>query len=195
MLEICETMSVANQTKLTPQDLLTMPNGNQYELVDGELKEQHVSLLSSWVGGELYFRVRDFCRAHDTGEAWPADVGCQCFPDMPLTVRRPDAMFICRERVPADWIEAGYLRIAPDLVAEVISPNDLAADLETKVAEYLSAGIQLVWIVDPEHRTVRIHRADGTVGWLREDNTLNGENVLPGFSCPVRDLFPAASRK
>ena len=72
-------MSIANHTKMTPQDLLNMPNGNQYELVDGELKVHHVSLLSSWVGGELHARIRNYCREHDAGEVWPADGGCQCF--------------------------------------------------------------------------------------------------------------------
>jgi Uma2 family endonuclease len=75
-------------------------------------------------------------------------------------------------------------------VAEVISPNELASELEAKVAEFLSAEVQLVWVIDPEQRTVRIHRADGTFGWLREGDTLSGETILPGFSCPVRDLFP-----
>jgi Uma2 family endonuclease len=182
-------MAVLN-TKLTPEELLNMPNGKHYELIDGELKERTVSLLSSFVGGRLYRRIDEFCELHKLGAAWPADTGCQCFPDMPLTVRKPDVIFVRRDRLPADWIRQGYLPVAPDLVAEVISPHDLAGEIEAKVAEYLSAGVQLVWVIDPERRTVRIHRADASIGWLREGDTLSGEKTLPGFSCPVRDLFP-----
>lgn len=183
-------MSVANQTKYTPQDLLAMPDGSHYELVNGELKEQIVSLLSSWVGGEIHGRIRDFSRVLDTGLVWPADGGCQCFAETPLTVRKPDVMFVRKERLPADWLQEGFLRIAPDLVVEVLSPNDLAYEVETKVSEYLAAGIRLVWIIDPERRTVRVHRANGSIGWLTDRDTLSGEDVLPGFSCAVRELFP-----
>jgi Uma2 family endonuclease len=183
-------MSIANHTKVTPQDLLIMPDSIQYELIDGELKERPVSLLSSMVGGRVFRRIDEFCEKEGAGAAWPADAGCQCFPDLPLTVRKPDVMFIRRDRLPEDWTHEAYLRVAPDLVVEVISPNELASHLETKISQYLSAGVRLVWVIDPVQRTVRIHRADGSIGWLRDSNMLSGENVLPGFSCAVRELFP-----
>ena len=111
---------------------------------------------------------------------------------MPLTVRRPDVMYLRKERVPANWALESY-RAVPDLVVEVISPNDLAPELEAKVAGYLDAGVRIVWVVDPEQRIVRIHRADGSIGWLRENDALSGDDVLPGFTCPVRELFPVTS--
>jgi Uma2 family endonuclease len=185
-------MSIANHTKVTPQELLIMPDSSQYELIDGELKERPVSLLSSMVGGRVFRRIDEFCEREGAGVAWPADGGCQCFPEMPLTVRKPDVMLVRRSRLPPDWMQQGYLRVAPDLVVEVISPNELAADLEEKVAEYLSVGVPLIWVIDPERRTVRIHRADGSIGWLRENDKLSGEDVLIGFSCPVSELFPTS---
>jgi len=87
----------------------------------------------------------------------------------------------------------GHIRIVPDLAVEVISANDLAYAVDEKVDEYETAGVQLIWIVNPEMRTVRVHRADGTVRVLPEKDELDGEHVLPGFRCRVGELFlPAA---
>ena len=182
--------TVETRTTYTPEDLLAMPDGDRYELVDGELVEMNVSLLSSWVGGELHGRVREFVRQRDQGMVWPADTGCQFLPDSPSTVRKPDVLFVRKDRVPGDWQSQGFLRIAPDLAAEVISPHDLAYDVDEKVLEYLRAGVRLVWVINPETRTVRVHRANGTSAWLTEGDSLNGEEVLPGFICLVQDLFP-----
>lgn len=182
--------AVVTQQQYAPEDLLALPDEKDYELVDGNLVERNMSSLSSWVGGELYGRLRDHCRAHDLGTTWPADNGFQCFPDAPGKVRKPDVSFIRRERFSTDELSEGYLRIPPDLVVEVISPNDLAWEVETKVEEYLRAGVPLVWVIDPHTRTVRIHRADGTAGRLRPEDELSGGDVIPGFRCAVRDLFP-----
>jgi Uma2 family endonuclease len=80
--------------------------------------------------------------------------------------------------------------IPPDLAVEVVSPNDLAYDVESKVVEYLDANVALVWVIDPEARTVRIYRRDGSISWLREQGELSGEDVLPGFQCRVATIFP-----
>ncbi|MBI3466041.1 MAG: Uma2 family endonuclease, partial [Planctomycetes bacterium] len=105
---------------------------------------------------------------------------------------KPDAAFIRFGRLPGEQLPIGYVRIAPDLAVEVTSPNELAEEVESKIDDYLAAGVRLLWIVNPTRRTVRIHRANGTIGWLREHDTLDGEDVLPGFRCAVRDLFPPA---
>src|SRR6187551_2491614 len=144
--------ATATQT-YTPEDLLLMPDGKDFELVDGNLVERPMSALSSWVAGETYGLLREHNRAHDLGTVWPSDNGFRCFPDDPGKVRKPDVSFIGRERYSLDQLSDGFLRIAPDLVVEVISPNDLAEDVEQKVEEYLGAGVRLVWVVDPDTRT------------------------------------------
>ena len=83
----------------------------------------------------------------------------------------------------------GHIGIAPDLAVEVVSPNDLAYEIDKKVEEYDTASVKLIWVVNPETKTVRVHRADGTVTVLREKDELDGENVVPGFRCRVGDLF------
>src|SRR5262249_53669864 len=105
-------------------------------------------------------------------------------------VRKPDVTFVRLDRMPRVPGAEGYIDIAPDLAVEVVSPNDLAYELEAKVVEYLDAGVSLVWVIDSEARRVRVHRRDGSVSWLREKDELSGKDVIPGFRCPVSALFP-----
>jgi Uma2 family endonuclease len=73
----------------------------------------------------------------------------------------------------------------------VISPNDLAYEVDHKVGEYLNAGVTLIWVINPEARTVRIHRRDRSISWLEDQDELLGEDVIPGFRCRVSTIFPA----
>lgn len=183
-------MNVVAEKTYTPEDLLSMPDRKNYELVDGQLVERNMSVLSSWVGGQLYYELNAFLRQNPTGWAWPADLGYVCFPDAPKKVRKPDVSFIRAERLPEGPTSEGYEHIPPDLVVEVVSPNDLSYEVEAKVVEYLDAGVSLIWVIDPEARTVRVHRRDGTMSWLREADELSGEGVVPGFRCPLSAIFP-----
>jgi Uma2 family endonuclease len=95
--------------------------------------------------------------------------------------------------LPDDAPSRGYDDIPPDLVVEVLSPRDIATELDQKVEEFLRAGVRLVWVVNPDTRTVRIHRLDGSISGLHETDELSGEDVLPGFACPVAALFEMPS--
>jgi Uma2 family endonuclease len=181
---------IIKQPPYTPEDLLTLPDGDRYELVDGQLVETHVSILSSLVGGELHTQVNNFSKAHNSGLVWPADNFFQCFPHAPNRVRKPDVAFIRRGRLTLVQLEEGICRIAPDLVAEVVSPNDLFDEVEIKIDDYLKAGVPLVWVVSLKPRWVYVHRLNGSVSRIREHEELNGEDVLPGFRCLVSALFP-----
>jgi Uma2 family endonuclease len=174
----------------TPEDLLAMPAGKSYELVGGRLLKCESGARSSWIGGCVFGQISDFADEHRLGWAFPAGVGYQCFTDDPHKVRRPDTSLIRFGRLPSERLPKGFVLIGPDLAAEVISPKDLVYELEAKIVDYLAAGVRLVWIINPETRTVRIQRANGSLGWLTERDQLEGEDVLPGFRCAVRDLFP-----
>ena len=180
-----EPMSTVDEKTYTPEDLLAMPDGKSYELVDGHLEERNMSVLSSWVGSRLYRFIDIFVEENQLGWSWHADLGFVCFPDAPGKVRRPDVSFVRKDRLPEGLTSEGYLYIHPDLAVEVISPNDLAYKVDSKVVEYLDAGVPLIWVVNPEARAVRIHRHDRSVSWLREADELSGEDVLPGFHCRV----------
>ena len=83
----------------------------------------------------------------------------------------------------------GYAALAPDLLAEVLSPDDRPAEVLAKVADWLAAGTTLVWVIDPERSDARVYRQDGSIAVLRESDALDGEGVLPGFTCPLKDVL------
>ena len=183
--------TVIEKAIVTPEDLLAMPDAVNYELVSGQLVERSMGTLSSWIGGEIYRQLANFVRDHSLGWVFPADQGYQCFADDPMKVRKPDASFVTAERLPGGQMPEGFLTVAPDLAVEVLSPNERALEVEWKVREYLTAGVWLVWIVNPETRMVRIHRADRSVAEVQESEELDGEDVIRGFRTRVESLFPA----
>jgi Uma2 family endonuclease len=182
--------AVASNISYTADDLLAMPDEKDYELVEGALIERKSSTLSSWVAGELFALIRSFCQTNPCGWVMPEGSGYQCFPATPNKVRKPDASFIRAERLPLDAQTSGYLRIRPDLAVEVISPNDLAYEIDEKLDEYLAVGAPLIWIVHPATRSVLVYRDGARLGRLKAEDELTGEDMIPGFRCRVADLFP-----
>jgi Uma2 family endonuclease len=177
---------------ITPGELLEMPDVVNYELVNGYLVERNVSGLSSLVALEVGRRLGNHLESIGSpGWVFGADMGYQCFADRPSKVRKPDVSYVPRDRVSLVELESGFLRVPPALAVEVVSPNDLAEDLQLKLKEYLTAGVQLVWIIDPVARTARVVGLDGSNADLGEDETLSGRDVLPGFACRVGDMLPA----
>jgi Uma2 family endonuclease len=188
-----QTMSTAVATKArgyTPEDLLNMPDGKSYELVNGRLVERSMGAESGLVGMRLASRLDRFCEDHDLGLVWGAENGYQCFPHAPGTVRKPDISFVKKGQLPGDVAPKGWVRIPPDLAVEVVSPNDLVGELEEKLDDYRKARIPLVWVIYPEQRKARVFRLDGSTTVLSEDDVLSGEDIIPGFRCPLREILP-----
>jgi Uma2 family endonuclease len=181
--------AVATPTEITPEDLLAMPEGKDFELVDGRLVERSMSALSSWVGGRIYRFLAEYAESRNLGIVWPADNGFQCFPDEPNKVRKPDVSFLRQERIPSDLMRQGYVRVAPDLAVEVISPNENAEELQEKLSDYRKAAVALIWVVYPELREVSVQRSDKTAKTLTIDDELSGESILPGFTLRLETLF------
>jgi Uma2 family endonuclease len=184
-------MITATQSKrYTPADLLSMPDGNRYELIDGQLVEKNMSFWSGYVAGELRRRLSEHCRPNKLGWVVPEGVTYQCFPRHPERVRKADTSFIRADRLSlAQATAEGHLPIAPDLGIEIVSPNDLAYDVDAKAHELLEAGVLLVWVVNPVAREIQVRHPDGSGVILGENDELSGENVVPGFRCRVGDLF------
>lgn len=107
----------------------------------------------------------------------------------PDTVREPDMAFISAERLPLETRVPGYAEIPPDLVVEIVSPSDRPVAVHDKAQMWLRYGVRLVWVVNPETRTIITMPAEGPDRTLYEDDTLDGGAVIPGFACPVRDVF------
>jgi Uma2 family endonuclease len=182
--------AVAIEARYTPEDLLAMPDGENFELVDGRLVERKMGYESSWVGSRLLIYLGRHCVEHDLGDVLQSETGYQCFPHDAGLVRKPDVSFVRRGRLPVVRLPKGWARIVPDLAVEVVSPNDSAEEVEEKLADYRKAGVPLIWIIYPEARAARIHRIDGSAGYLLEDGELSGEDVIPGFRCPLREILP-----
>jgi Uma2 family endonuclease len=185
-------MNIPLETQLlAAEDLLDLPDsGAGFELVDGRLVEQHMSVLSCLVAGRLCALLFAYCEANRLGWVFPQESEFQYDPDAPRKVRKPDTAFIRLDRLPQSELAAGFCHIVPDLAVEVISPHDKFDEVDTKVEEYLRLGVRLVWVVSLQTRQVYVHRLDGTMAKVREDGELSGEDVVPGFRCRVRDIFP-----
>ena len=175
---------------LTAEDLLDLPEDcTRQELVKGEL----ITMTPpGGVHGEtathIILVVGPHVRAGDLGRL-VSDVGFVLSRD-PDTVRATDVAFISTARLPQGGLPEGYIEGAPDLAIEVVSPGDRAGQVQAKVQEWLEAGSRQVWVFYPRTRSIEVHGSDGHGSTLREGDSLTGGDVLPGFSCPVRDLFP-----
>ncbi len=182
--------TVIEKSQITLEELLSSEDAGRYEIVDGQLVEVHVSNLSTVVSSNLLTLLRTYCRAQGLGEVLDANAYYQCFGEDANRARKPDVSYVSRERLPPDWLEENYFRIPPDLAVEVISTNDTAPEVRKKIEEYLQAGVKMVWEIEPETRTLLIHRLDGTRQMLHDQDTLSGENVVPGFACKVAEFLP-----
>ncbi len=107
----------------------------------------------------------------------------------PPTVRRPDAAFVSFDRWPAGTLPDGMWPIAPDIAVEVVSPSNRAADIHEKVLQYLDARARAVWVVQPTTHTVEVWHSPAEIHLIRENEVLDGGDVLPGFRLPVGRLF------
>ncbi len=183
-------MAVAALPRVTPEDLLDMPDGHRFELVRGELVPRDMSNESSFIGFGFNRLIGNHIANEHLGIGFQSDCGLQIFPWDESRVRFADGAFLAAARVPEGVPGRGHLRVAPDLVFEVVSPGDVFVDGEQKIGEYLRAGVRLIWTLIPAVRVVRVDRADRTSSRLTADDTLSGEDVLPGFSVRVGDILP-----
>ncbi len=173
---------------LTKDEVLSLPDDNLYELVEGRLEELNVSWETSAIAIEISSVVRNFVRPGRLGVVSGADNTLDIFDD-PDHFRRADVSFTLAGRIPEGRPGDGSQEIAPDLVVEVVSPNDRVALLEKKIQEYLDAGATLIWVVFPSLRSVDVIRRGRPRQRLGPEDLLDGEDVLPGFSYPVADIF------
>jgi len=174
-------------TRFTPDDVLQLEDEGLYELVDGNLVEKPMSSEANAVAGAMGGHFFNFSQRNG-GRHYP-EQSFQCFPQDSGLIRRPDVAFVVADRL-SGVSKTGHVTIAPDIAVEVVSPNDKVYDLDEKIADYKSAGVKLIWIVDPKARTVRVIRPGAATIELEEQQTLTGDPVLPGFSVLVADLFP-----
>jgi Uma2 family endonuclease len=173
-------------------EFMALPDSVGYELVEGVLTERKaMGALADYVAMQCGIELGLFCRETARGYVFGAETTYRCFGDN-ATGRRADVSFIARGRLPGEQIPVSYVTIPADLVVEVISPNDLAVEVEEKVRLYLRHGFGEVWVVYPETRTVYVHRQGEPVLLIEAGQELRGRGPLEGFACPVDRFFPAS---
>ena len=182
-------MATAATEVYTPEDLLKIHDRPMPELVDGQLVERQMGQKSDAIGLKIAARILVHAETNDLGLANGSQGGYQIFPGEPNRVRIPDASFTRKDRLLPDGPFDGHSRVAPDLVVEVVSPNDNAVDLMVKINDYQSAGVPLIWVLVPQTRTVYTYTLEGSGPVHRPGDVLRGGDVLPGFECPVNNLF------
>ena len=139
------------------------------------------------VSANIGWILKDFVRSHPLGVVTGAETGFHIGHD-PDTVRAPDAALIRAERVPPTPVR-GFFRGAPDLAVEVLSPGDRESEVLAKVRDWLRAGSQSVWVLDPESLTITVYHGPDQVQRLGSADTLTDDAVIPGFRVPVGDVF------
>ncbi|NLS95061.1 MAG: Uma2 family endonuclease [Planctomycetaceae bacterium] len=185
-------MSTRTCTITTAEQLLNAPSDlGRCELVRGELvmmspaKGRHGVVVVN-----IVHALHSFLKASRLGQVFDSSTGFLLSRD-PDTVRSPDISFLNAERLKGQDLDA-FLEGAPDLAVEVLSPSNTAAEMRDKMNEYFNAGCRVVWIVDPQHRSVVVHRPNAGPAILAEGDTLTEEELLPGFSLVVKEIFPPA---
>ena len=176
---------------ITADELFRMPDDgfHRYKLVKGRLLTMSpAGGLHGLVSSRLHAAVFAHVDEHRLGVVVSADTGFKLESD-PDTVRAPDVAFVTRERIPPDGIPEAFWQCAPDLAVDVLSPSDRRSDVNEKIAQYVRLGVKVVWFVEPSPRRVTVFRPDRPAQVLREANTLEGGELLPGFRYPLSRLF------
>jgi Uma2 family endonuclease len=173
---------------ITGEELLAMGDVGPCELIDGRIVPMNPTggqhgMIEFNLGLELGL----FVRQRQLGWVVGGEVGIYICRH-PDRVRGADVAFISRDRMPGGPPQ-GFLQVPPELVVEIISPDDRWQEMQQKIKDYFAIGVQRVWIVEPEARTVLVYRSSTEMHQFSAGDTLVGEGMLEGFALPVADLF------
>lgn len=166
--------------------------GRSCELVDGVLVEKPMGLRESLLAVALAGLLREFVIPRNLGLILGEAGTMKLFDGL---VRIPDVAYVSWDRFPSGRIPTEPIpRLTPDLAVEVLSKSNTEREMSRKRREYFESGVGLVWMIDPENRTVRVYTSPVAFTTLDESATLDGGEVLPGFVLPLRNLFSELDR-
>ena len=174
--------------QVTTAEQLFKANLQHCELIRGEL----VARSPAWfergrIAGTIGAVLMEFAKPQGLGVSVSAGAGFH-IAHAPDTVRVPDVAFVRTDRIPPGGV-TGFFQGPPDFAVEVLLPDDRTEEIVAKVRDWLQAGCLMVWVVDPETRTISIYRSRSEIAVLSEVDTLTGGDVLPGFAVPVAEIF------
>jgi Uma2 family endonuclease len=182
-------MTLASERKIwTDEEFMALPEDGRYELVNGELVNMGNSgmehgEIGSFLGGSLslYVRSNQLGRVCDSSTAFSMKNGNK---------RSPDVSFVARERLQGiRRLPKGYFQGSPDLAVEILSPTNTVEEIHDKIVEYFENDTRLVWVIHPDEQYVLIYHSPSPDRLLRIDDSLEGEDVISGFTLPVAELF------
>lgn len=177
------------KTKMTAEELIALPDdGKRREVVKGELREMPpAGALHGDVAMNLGALLKHYVKANSLGRVPAAETGF-ILARNPDTIRAPDTAFISKERVPPEGPPDGYWELAPDLAVEVVE-GETAEYAQSRIEPWIEAGVRLVWVVYPKTRSIVAHKSLKDISTLTEEESLSGGEVVPGFECPVAEIF------
>ncbi len=183
-------MSTLPKHLLTAEEFAALPLGDmRSELIEGELHSMPPTTaghgrITMRLSGSLFAYVS----AHQLGETYAAETGFLIARN-PDTVRAPDFAFIQRDRAPSRDVDSRWVPVIPDLVVEVASAGDRPGEIRRKAEMWVETGVRMVWVVLPTERVIEVFRAGQSVVTLDASATLDGMDIVPGFSTPVATIF------
>ncbi len=181
------TLTVIGTEPITAEQM--METDERGELVEGVFCPtmapgfEHGKLMT-----EIASLLRDVVRPEKLGHITSGDSFVLLSGELD-TLLGPDVAYFSKERIPLDTVNRGASDVPPEIVVEIGSPSQNVNDVRGKAALWVLGGVTLVWVVWPDSKTVEVYRRDRPAVRLTEDDTLSGEDVLPQFSVPVRDIF------
>lgn len=185
----------AVQDKLiTGEELLEMGDIGPAELIDGRIVS--ISPTGKRHGSLEYLIARllgEFVEQRGLGEVFVGEPGIYIRHN-PDRIRAADVVFISNERAAQDESE-GYFQVAPELVVEVISPSDGWEDINEKLEDYFSIGVERVWICQPKRKNMLVYRSPQEFIKFESNEILAGEGILNGFELPLSKLFKTTTKK
>ena len=184
------TTTMTTPKLLTAADLLRLHSkGVRGELIRGALRETMPAGLKH---GEIAAALMALFWIHihpaRLGHVFGSDTGV-LLERNPDTVREPDVAYVSAARLPLDAEISGYCPVVPDLVVEIVSPTDDEREVADKAAMWLHYGARMALVINPASRTIQVRRPGAPTAILTIHDTLDGGDVLPGFTCPVRDIL------
>jgi len=188
---MAEITAPPQEKLITGEELYHMSGVGPCELIDGRIVP--MTPTGDEHGGiEINFgaALKTFVSSRKLGKVRGGEVGIYTRRN-PDRVRAADVLFISNERYTQRKITEGYLDVAPELVVEILSPDDTVQNMTRKLREYFAIGVRLVWVADPDARVVYAYRSLTDVREFKEGDNLIGDDVLPGFEVSVASLFEA----
>jgi Uma2 family endonuclease len=181
-------VTIPEERPITGDELLAMGDVGPCELIDGRIVPMTpTGGKHAQIEFKLAYQLGRFVEERKPGWVLTGEVGIYTRRG-PDRVRGADLVFLSRERA-AEGPPEGFLEMAPELVVEVVSPNDRWQDVRQKIEEYFVAGVEQVWVVDPDKRSILVYRSSTQAKNFEEQDTLTGEGTLTGFVLPVAELF------